>query len=58
MPRLSRTTREAARLVDESMNKFKATLARQGMTLDDWLEQERIRTEEIKRKRLAREAKK
>lgn len=53
---LSRTTIEAARIVDESVNKLKATLAKRGMTLDEWLEQERIKTEEIRRKRLEREA--
>lgn len=47
---LSKTTREAAKIVDESVNRLKATLAKQGKTLDDWLEEQRIETEKIKKR--------
>ncbi len=35
---LSKTTLEAAKLVDEAMERFKATLVKNGKTVDDWLE--------------------
>ena len=47
---MNRVAIEAAKLVDESVKKLKATLAEQGKTLDDWLEEERIRIEETRRR--------
>lgn len=47
--------RQASKDVQESVERLKRTLAKQGKTLDDWLEEERIRTEKI-RKRVAEKA--
>ncbi len=55
---LSKTTLEAAKLVDEATERFKATLAKNGKTVDDWLEEQRIQIEETKRKAAEREKKK
>ncbi len=49
---------EAARLVDEAMERFKATLAKKGKTVDDWLAEERIKTEETRRRVAEREKRK
>ncbi len=52
------TTREALRILDESMKKFKETLAKEGKTVDDWLEEQRIKNEETRRRVAERERKK
>lgn len=57
MPRLSRTTREAAKFVSDDLKKMKENLAKQGKTLDDWLEEKRIENAKIRERRLKREAK-
>ena len=47
--------RQASKDLQESVERLKRTLSKQGKTLDDWLEEERIRTEKI-RKRVADKA--
>lgn len=54
---MSNVSRQAAQLAKESLERFKKTLAKNGKTLDDWLEEERIRTEAT-RKRIAEKAQK
>ncbi len=52
---LSKTTLEAAKLVDEAMERFKATLAKNGKTVDDWLEEQKIYIEETRQSVVERE---
>ncbi len=52
---LSKTTLEAAKLVDEAMERFKATLAKNGKTVDDWLAEQKIYIEETRRRVAERE---
>lgn len=55
---IGHTTREALRILDESMKKFEKTLAKEGKTLEDWLEEQRIKNEETRRRVAERERKK
>ncbi len=55
---LSKTTLEAAKLVDEAMERFKATLAKNGKTVDDWLAEQKIYIEETRRRVAERERRK
>ncbi len=52
---LSKTTLEAAKLVDEAMERFKATLEKNGKTVDDWLAEQKIYIEETRRRVAERE---
>ena len=47
---------QALQFVKDDLEKFKRTLAANGKTLDDWLEEQRIKTEETRRRVGAREA--
>lgn len=59
---MGKVAREAAKLVAEDLNRLKETLAKQGKTLDEFLEEMRIRTEETRKRtaeknmRLSRES--
>ncbi len=47
---IGHTKREAMKMLEESVEKFKADLAKEGKTLDDWLEEQRLRNEETRRR--------
>ena len=49
--------KQALKDVMESTEHFKKTLAEQGMTLDDWLEKMRIKSEKTRRRVMEKERK-
>ena len=49
--------KQALKDVMESTEHFKKTLAEQGMTLDDWLEKMRIKSEETRKRVMEKERK-
>ena len=59
---MGKVAREATKLLAEDLNRLKATLAKRGKTLDEFLEEMRIRTEETRKRtaeksrRLSRES--
>lgn len=47
---MGKVAREAAKLLAEDLNRLKATLAKKGKTLDEFLEEMRIQTEETRKR--------